>query len=139
MTEFVSREAPKKVRRAIPLLLATAMLGVVVLAGLLPQSGIVSAASNCTYGQCPASHPFPTAVVAASVAVVLIALLLALLLLRRSRRRPPSGETPESGGAGAGTTAGTQDWSEGQEPQSQSWDENAQPGDSDLTDPGTSR
>lgn len=77
--------------RAVPLVLALAMLAVVVFAGLLPDTGVVSASSNCTYGKCPAAQPFPLWAVGASIAVVVIALILALLLLRRSRRRPPTG------------------------------------------------
>ncbi len=121
----------RRLWRAVPLGLALAMLGVVVLAGLLPDTGLVSASSNCSYGKCPSSSSFPLWAVSASVAVVLIAIILALLLLRRSRRRPPSGEAAGAS-AGAGGTAGSgQDWSEGSE---------APQGDSEnppANDPGT--
>lgn len=91
-------------RRAIvPLSLGLGMLGVVVAAGLTPNTGVVRAASNCTYGQCVASQPFPLWAVAASVAVVVVALLLALLLLRRRRRpgQPPSEWEGPSGPSGS--------------------------------------
>jgi len=94
------------------------MLGVVVLAGLLPDAGVVSASSNCTYGKCPASSPFPIWAVSAAVVVVLLAVILALLLLRRGRGRPPSAESTEPEApadpyAGSGTTDGSaQAWEE---------------------------
>jgi hypothetical protein len=68
------------------------MLGVVVAAGLSPNTGIVQASSNCTYGNCVASQPFPLWAVTASIAAVVVALLLAFLILRRRRRpgQPPS-------------------------------------------------
>jgi hypothetical protein len=102
------------------------MLAVVVLAGLLPDTGVVNASSSCTYGKCPAAQPFPLWAVGASIAVVVLALILALLLLRRSRRRPPTGgaSTPATGeGTAAGegatwsesTTGGSQSWTEGDE------------------------
>lgn len=84
--------------RAVPTGLAVAMLAVVVLAGLLPDTGAVAAASNCTYGSCPASQPFPIWAIGASVAAVLLALVIALLLLRRARRPPPPESTPAAEG-----------------------------------------
>jgi uncharacterized membrane protein YgcG len=109
----VVEESRKRTRRALPIVLALSMLAVVVAAGLLPATGVVSAASSCTYGSCPAAKPFPYWAVGASVAVVIVALIAALLLLRRSRRRPPaggstppagsSGPTGESGGYGGGS------------------------------------
>jgi hypothetical protein len=78
------------------------MLAVVVLAGLLPNTGVVSASSNCTYGKCPAAAPFPIWAVSAAALVAVLALIVALLLLRRGRR-PPSGTAPAEGGAAAGT------------------------------------
>jgi CBS-domain-containing membrane protein len=113
--------------RAVPLALALAMLSVVVLAGLLPDTGVVSATSNCTYGNCPASTPFPLWAVSAAVVVVVIALILALLLLRRNRRRPPAASTPPAGSsADEGPAAGAQDGTTGTEsedPSQQGWDE----------------
>ncbi len=86
------------------------MLAIVIAAGLTPETGVVSASTNCTYGTCPASTPFPVWAVATTIAVVLLALLLALLLLRR-RRRPPAAQAPPEwegpAGAGAGAAAGT--------------------------------
>ena len=75
--------------RVVPLGLALALIAIVVLAGVLPGTGIVSASSNCSYGTCPASSPFPYWAIGAAAAVVVVALLAALLLLRR--RRPPTG------------------------------------------------
>ncbi len=91
-------------RAVVPLSLGLGMLGVVVAAGLSPNTGVVRAASNCTYGQCVASQPpFPLWAVAVSVAAVVVALLLTLLLLRRRRRpgQPPS-EWQGPGGSGGG-------------------------------------
>lgn len=94
------------------------MLAVVVVAGLLPDTGVVGAAANCTYGKCPASQPFPVWAVATGVVIVIVALLAAALFLRRSRRRPPTQTGPSGAGdasAGAwaeGTTAPTPDWNE---------------------------
>lgn len=88
--------------------LGLGMLGVVVAAGLSPNAGVVRAASNCTYGQCVSSQPFPLWAVASSVAAVVVALLLALLLLRRRRRpgQPPS-EWQGPGGAGGAPPGAT--------------------------------
>jgi MYXO-CTERM domain-containing protein len=89
------------------------MLAIVVAAGLTPETGVVRASTNCTYGTCPASTPFPVWAVATTVAVVLLALLLALLLLRRRRRPPAAAPPPEwegpagPGGPDAGAGAGT--------------------------------
>jgi hypothetical protein len=98
------------------------MLSIVILAGLVPVSGVVSASSNCTYGNCPASSPFPIWAVSAAVVVVLLALILALLMLRRSRRRPPPATAvpPPVPGAESPATGG---WAEGPPPSGQSWDE----------------
>lgn len=94
-------------RAVVPLSLGLGMLGVVVAAGLSPNTGVVRAASNCTYGQCAATQTFPIWAVASAVAVVLVALLLALLLLRRRRRpgQPPS-EWQGPGGPGAPPDSG---------------------------------
>jgi hypothetical protein len=107
--------------RLAPLSLALAMLSAVVLAGLVPVSGVVSASSNCTYGNCPASSPFPIWAVSAAVVVVLLALILALLMLRRSRRRPPAAAPPAPGAAPESSETGS--WSEGPPPSGQTWDE----------------
>ena len=115
--------APRRLWRAVPLTLALAMLGVVVLAGILPDTGVVNAASNCSYGKCPASQPFPLWAVSASVAVVIIALILALLLLRRSRRRPPTGGPAGPTEGAENPPPGDSNWSEGQEGHGQTWDE----------------
>ena len=85
----------------MPLSLGLGMLGVVVAAGLSPNAGVVRAASNCTYGNCVSSQPFPLWAVASSVAAVVVALLLALLLLRRRRRPGQSPSEWEGPGGGA--------------------------------------
>ena len=104
------------------------MLAVVVLAGLLPDTGVVSASSNCTYGSCPASSSFPIWTVSAAVAIVVLALIVALLLLRRSRRRPPSGESsPEAVGPDPGAQAEPAGLDTA--PPVQGWDESAPPSD----------
>jgi hypothetical protein len=105
----------------VPLTLALAMLAVVVVAGLLPDAGVVSAASNCTYGNCPAASPFPLWAVSTAVVVVLLALVLALLLLRRGRRRPPAEAAPSEGQAPE-APAGPEGSAE-EPPAPTSWDE----------------
>ncbi len=97
-------------RRIVPLSLGLAMLAIVVAAGLTPETGVVRASTNCTYGTCAASTPFPVWAVATTIAVVVLALLLALLLLRRRRRPPAAAPPPEweapTGPAGPGADAG---------------------------------
>jgi hypothetical protein len=98
----------RRSRAIVHLSLGLGMLAVVVAAGLSPNTGIVQASSNCTYGQCPASSPpFPLWAVGASVAAVVVALLLAFLILRRRRRpgQPPS-EWEGPPGAGGGPAGG---------------------------------
>lgn len=119
----MARPDRRRVLRAVPLALALGMLAVVVLAGLLPDTGVVSASSNCSYSKCPASTPFPLWAVSAAVAVVVIALILALLLLRR--RRPPQAAAPPSGSEGE-SNAGEPNPAEpqdGMQDGSQHWDE----------------
>ncbi len=122
----MAREGRRNVWRAVPLTLALAMLAVVVLAGLLPDTGVVSASSSCTYGKCPAAQPLSLWVVSISVIVVILALIAALLLLRRNRRRPPaSSDGTVEAGAGAGAVGGTtgQNWSESQDSGDATWNE----------------
>lgn len=102
-----TRDNGRRWSRAVPTGLAVAMLAVVVLAGLLPDTGAVAAASNCTYGSCPASQSFPVWAIGASVAAVLLALVVALLLLRRARRPPPPESTPASEGPSEGAPEGS--------------------------------
>ena len=113
----VSGDDRRRTLRAVPLTLALAMLAVVVLAGLLPDTGVVSASSNCTYGKCPAATPFPLWAVSAAVVVVVVALLLALLLLRRNRRRPPAASSSQEGTVGSGTAAAApaESWTQDQD------------------------
>ena len=88
-------------RRIVPAALGTAMLAILVAAALSPNTGAVSAQSNCQYGSCPASSPaFPWWIVAVVVAVVVVA-LLALLFVMRARRPPTSGGTLTPWSAGS--------------------------------------
>jgi len=98
----------RKARTIVHLSLGLGMLGVVVAAGLTPNTGVVQASSNCTYGHCTSSASFPYWLVGASVAAVVVALLLTLLLLRRRRRpgEPPS-EWQGPGGTGGAPPGAT--------------------------------
>jgi hypothetical protein len=85
-------------RRIVPLVLGLGMLAVVVAAGLSPNTGVVAAASNCTYGQCPSSgNSVPTWEIATIGAVIVLALLAGLFILMRRRRRPPTTAAPAGG------------------------------------------
>jgi protein-S-isoprenylcysteine O-methyltransferase Ste14 len=136
----VPAQRPRRAMRSIPLTLALAMLAIVVLAGLLPNSGVVSASSNCTYGKCPSSSPFPLWAVSTAAVIAVLAVIVALLLLRRrGGRRPP--KEPD-GAAGSATAAGGtgQTWNEGQQGSPTSWDEQGNPeGDASgpMADDGT--
>ena len=94
--------------RIVPIALGVAMVAIIVAAGLAPNTGAIPAQSNCQYGSCPASTPFPWWAVAAIVIVVVAALAAALILLRRRRPptgtgAPPAGSTGPSPRTGAGT------------------------------------
>jgi len=112
----------RRLLRALPLTLALAMLAVVVLAGLLPDTGVVGASSNCTYGKCPAASPFPIWTVSAAAVIVVLALLVALLLLRRSRRPPPATPVTQPEIQEAGTASG-ETGTENPPYPSETWDE----------------
>lgn len=77
--------------RMVPPIVGFALLLVMVLAGLLPNAGVVSASSNCTYGQCPAVSPFPVWEVSVAAIASALILIAALLWMRQRRRRPPEG------------------------------------------------
>lgn len=134
-------QQPRRAMRSIPLTLALAMLAIVVLAGLLPNSGVVSASSNCSYGKCPSSSPFPLWAVSTAAVIAVLAVIVALLLLRRRGGRQPPKEP--DGAAGDTTTAagGTEtSWNEGQQGSPGSWEEQGTPeGDASgpMTDDGT--
>ena len=120
----------RRALRALPLTLALAMLAVVVIAGLLPDTGVVSATSNCTYGKCPAASPFPVWTVTAAAAIVVLALIVALLLLRRNRRRPPPA-APLAGTTGVeAETASGETGTESPTSPAQNWDAPSNPSDS---------
>jgi hypothetical protein len=88
----------------VPLVLGLAMLAAVVLAGLMPNTGIVQAQSNSPYSQTSTSGLSPWVYLGVAAVVIVAGLLLALFLLRR--RRPPSATAPPvqvwQGSSGAG-------------------------------------
>jgi hypothetical protein len=94
-------------RRIVPIVLGVGMLAVVLAAALAPNTGAISAQSNCQYGTCPSSTtPFPWWILGV-IAVLVAAAIIALLLF--TRRRPPAGaaatQVPpaaSAGGAGPG-------------------------------------
>jgi len=97
-----------RARRIVPIALGLGMLAVVVAAGMTPNTGVVAAASNCSYNQCSSSSSsVPTWEIATIGAVIVLALLAGLFVLMRRRRRPPTaavapaaamGGAPPSGG-----------------------------------------
>ncbi len=115
-------QQPRRAMRSVPLTLALAMLAIVVLAGLLPNSGVVSASSNCSYGKCPASSPFPLWAVSTAAVIAVLAVIVALLLLRRRGGRRPPKEPDAAEGATAPGAAG-ESWTEGATGSQQSWQE----------------
>jgi uncharacterized protein (TIGR03382 family) len=108
----VPSDVRRRAVRVVPLGLALALIAIVVLAGVLPGTGVVSASSSCTYGACPASSPFPYWAIGAAAAVVVVALVAALLLLRR--RKPPAGSDapPQEGTSPDAEGTGPQTWNE---------------------------
>ena len=84
-----------RARRIVPTALGLGMLAVIVVAGLSPNTGVVAAASNCTYGQCPStSTSIPYWEIGTIIAIVVLVLIAALGLTMRRRRRPPAGGVP---------------------------------------------
>lgn len=111
----------RPILRGVPLGLAAGLLALVVVAGLMPNTGVVSASSNCSYGSCPSSSSFPVWEVSAAAILAVLAMIVGLLLLRRRRGQPPKGDAgPDAAGAGAGGTAG---WSEEGAAPEQGWNE----------------
>ena len=115
----VTMTSERRGTRIVPVSLGIAMLAVVVLAGLTPNTGVVQAASGCTYGQCVAPATFPTWAIATSVALVVVALLVALLILRRRRTPPPPAAPvsewsggPPAGAGGPSPPAAPSEWEE---------------------------
>jgi hypothetical protein len=100
-------------RRLIPASLGVAMLVVVILAALAPNTGTVRADTTCQYGNCATTTPTPIWAYIAVVAIILVAAILAaLLILRQRRKRPPAAAAPwaetEAGAGGAGIAAGVE-------------------------------
>jgi hypothetical protein len=99
--------SPRK-KHVVPIALGLAMLGIIVGAGLSPNTGAAPAQTTCPYGVCPTSSngiaPWEIALV---VILLLLAALIAVLLLRRRTRSGPPGEEtsgtlapPGAGGPG---------------------------------------
>jgi hypothetical protein len=97
----MARDLPRK--RIVPIILGSAMLAIVVAAGLSPNSGLVQAqTSPGYYGQPSSSTTAPWIYLVIAALVILVALLLALILLRR--RRPPAMSAPAAQPRGVGST-----------------------------------
>lgn len=94
-------------RRAVPVLLAGAMLLVIVLGALTPNTGALPAQSNCQYGNCTSVSPGSSVPlwqwVAVGAVVAALAIAGLLLLLRHRGRQPP---TAQDGDEAAGTEGG---------------------------------
>jgi len=93
--------------RVIPAAIGTLLLGVVVLAGLLPNTGTVQAQSSCPYGGCSTPAVVPLWEIASILGVIAAVVVACALILLRRRR--PSGAAPP---AAAGPV---QPWQEGPE------------------------
>jgi len=117
-----STDRRRPILRTVPLGLAVGLLALVVLAGLMPNTGVVSASSNCSYGQCPSSSSFPVWEVSAAAILAVLALIVGLLLLRRRRRQPPQGDAGPGAAAGTGA-GGAAGWSEEGTAPEQDWSE----------------
>jgi hypothetical protein len=93
---------PKK-HSAIPLALSVAMVLIVVAAGLVPNTGVVAAQSNCQYASCstPANSTTPVTWYVALGVLALIAVVLGIILLMRRRPGGGSGSKPVEEWSGA--------------------------------------
>ncbi|MHB8351220.1 MAG: hypothetical protein ACYDFT_00755 [Thermoplasmata archaeon] len=94
-------------RRAIAVFLAGAMLVVVVLAALTPNTGAIPAQSSCQYNNCvsPGSSAIPFWEWAIPAVILVVVVLAALLfLLKRRRRAPPAAEADEAAAEAAPET-----------------------------------
>jgi hypothetical protein len=113
---FPSMAAQGRGYSIVPAVLGAGLLALLVAAGLSPNTGAISASTNCgIYNNCPSSSPaFPWWIVAVVVLLVVAALIAALVLMRR--RRPPAAgapvqpwqgapATPPAGGAPPGATS----------------------------------
>ncbi|MCI4351210.1 MAG: hypothetical protein L3K15_06830 [Thermoplasmata archaeon] len=97
--------SPRK-KHAVPIALGLGMLGVIIAAGLSPNTGAAPAQTTCPYGVCPtASNGIASWEIALVVIILLAAALLAVLLLRRRNRGGPPGEAP-SGAMGPSIAGG---------------------------------
>jgi hypothetical protein len=97
-------------KHAVPIALGLGMLGILIAAGLSPNTGAAPAQTTCPYGVCPTSSngiaPWEIALV---VILLLLAALIAVLILRRRNRGGPPGEevaggVPPAGAGGPGMT-----------------------------------
>ena len=91
--------------RVIPAVVGTLLLGVIVLAGLLPNTGTVQAQSSCPYGGCTTSAAIPAWEIASILALLAAVVVAAALVVLRRRHTPRAGP-PAAAGA-------LQPWQEG--------------------------
>lgn len=92
----------------IPLALSVGMVLVVVLAALVPNTGLVAAQSNCQYSSCSTSSGNGSPIVwyaALGLLIVVAAVLGALLYLRRRRGGGGAGPVEPWTASDAGATA----------------------------------
>jgi len=91
--------------RVIPAVIGTLLLGVIVLAGVLPNTGTVQAQSSCPYGNCTTSAAVPAWEIVSILAAIAAVVIAAALVVMRRRRTPRAGP-PAAAGA-------LQPWQEG--------------------------
>lgn len=79
-------------RRGARQIAGLAALALLVIAGLLPGTGVIASSTNCPYNNCSTSSstPVPLWLWSLLAVLIIVALLLAVVLIRR-RRSPPSG------------------------------------------------
>lgn len=93
---------------AIPVALSAGMVLIVVLAALLPNTGVVAAQSNCQYSSCTTTSGGGSPIIwyaALGLLLLVAAVLGALLYLRRRRGGGGSGPVEPWTGTDAGATA----------------------------------
>ncbi|MCI4330537.1 MAG: hypothetical protein L3K19_01655 [Thermoplasmata archaeon] len=111
---MVSEPAPP---RFAPLAVGVALLVLIVGLAVLPNTGAVTAQSNCQYGVCTNSSPSSSSWLIVLGVLVLIAVALLVLILRgrsKPQASPQAWEPGPSGEAGPGSSApSSQDVPEG--------------------------